>query len=154
MTRTTILTSILALVMLGGCDNNTPVQNIDQEIIALERSALDKWAQSNTGGYVNISADDVTWFDFNPGAQLRMDGIQEVRKFLEPLSGNIPPHTYDLVDPKVQVYGSTAVLTFHWKASMADGTPLGGWKATSVYTLKDDNWRQVHAHWSVVQSVE
>lgn len=152
MTRTAILAVILALVILGGCDSNTPRQNADQEIIALERSALDKWAQSNTSGFIDISADDVTWFDFNPGAQLRIEGIEAVRSYMAPLTGQIPPHTYEIVNPKVQVYGNTAILSFHWKASMTDGTPLDEWKATSVYHWKDGKWRQVHSHWSVVQA--
>jgi ketosteroid isomerase-like protein len=152
MSRTTILIAILALIILAGCDSNAPRQNADQEIIALERSALDKWAQSDTGGYVDISADDITWFDFTPGEQLRIDGLQAVRNYLKPFIGNIPPHTYDLVNPKVQMYGNTAVLTFHWKGSLTDGTPLDGYKVTAVYNWKDGEWRQVHAHWSVIQS--
>ena len=151
MTRTVILAAILALVILGGCDSNTPRQNADQEIIALERSALDKWAQSNTGGYIDICADDVTWFDFTPGAQLRINGIEAIRNYMAPLAGQIPPHTYEIVNPKVQVYSNTAILTFHWKGSMTDGKPLDGWKVTSVYQWKDGKWHQVHAHWSVVQ---
>ena len=152
MARTAILTAILALVILGGCNSNTPRQNADQEIIALERSALDKWAQGDTGGYIDISADEITWFDFTPGEQLRIDGLQAVRNYLKPFIGNIPPHTYDLVNPKVQIYGNTAILTFHWKGSLTDGTPLDGYKVTAVYNWKDGKWRQVHAHWSVVQS--
>ncbi len=89
MSRIAILTAILALVILVGCDSNTPRQNADQEIIALERSALDKWAQSETGGYIEISAEDITWFDFTPGEQLRVDGLQAVRNFLKPLDANI-----------------------------------------------------------------
>ena len=152
MSRTAILTAILALVILAGCNSNAPRQNADQEIMALERSALDRWAQSDTEGYIDISADDITWFDFTPGEQLRIDGLQAVRNYLKPFIGNIPPHTYDLVNPKVQMYGNTAVLTFHWKGSLTDGTPLDGYKVTAVYNWKDGQWRQVHAHWSVVQS--
>lgn len=152
MSRTRIFVAIFALIILGGCNSEISHRNADQEIIALERSALDKWAQSNTGGYIDISADDITWFDFTPGAQLRIDGIEAVRNYLAPFVGQIPPHTYEMVNPKVQVYGNTAILTFHWKATMTDGKPMDGWKTTSVYNWKDGKWRQVHAHWSVVQS--
>ncbi len=152
MSRMAILAVILASTIVGGCDSNTPRQNAEKEIIALERSALDKWAQSNTDGYIDISADEITWFDFTPGAQQRVDGLQAVRNFLGPVAKNIPPHTYTMLNPKVQVYGNTAILTFHWKASMTDGKPLDEWKATSVYNWKDGKWRQVHAHWSVVQT--
>jgi ketosteroid isomerase-like protein len=152
MTRTAILTALLALLIMGGCDPEKSLQNTDQEIISLERSALDKWAQSNTGGYIDICADDVTWFDFQPGAQPRIDGKEAVRNYMAPLSGQIPLHTYEILNPKVQVYGNTAILTFHWKASMSDGKPLDGWKTTSVYNRKYGKWRQVHAHWSPVQT--
>jgi uncharacterized protein (TIGR02246 family) len=152
MIRSAILSALLALVILGGCDSNKSIQNAEQEIIALERSALDKWAQSNTGGYIDLCADDVTWFDFQPGAQPRIDGIEAVRNYMAPIAGQIPLHTYEIVNPKVQVYGNTAILTFHWKASMSDGKPLDEWKTTSVYNRKDGKWRQVHAHWSPVQA--
>ena len=151
MTRSTILLALLASVVLAGCDSNTQHQNADQEILSLERSALDKWAQSNTGGYIDISADDVTWFDFAPGKQLRIDGLEALRTYMAPLTGLIPIHTYEIVNPKVQVYDNTAIHTFHWKAAMTDGKPLGGWKVTSVYQWKDGEWSQVHAHWSVVK---
>ncbi len=152
MTRTAILAALMVSVILGGCDSKTPHQNADQEIISLERSALDKWAQGNTGGFIDISADEVTWFDFAPGAQLRIEGIEALRTYLAPFTGQIPPHTYEIVNPKVQIYGNTAILTFHWEGTMTDGTPLDGWKVTSVYQWKEGKWYQVHAHWSVVQT--
>ena len=152
MIRTAILVTILTLIVLGGCGSDTTHQNAGEEIIALERSALDKWAQGNAHGYIDISADDVTWFDFMPGAQPRIEGLEAVRNYMAPLAGQIPPHTYDIVNPKVQVYGNTAILTFHWKASTTDGKALDGWKATSVYHWKDGKWRMVHAHWSIVQA--
>ena len=74
MSRTAILAAILPLLTLGGCESDTTHQNADKEVIALERSALDKWAQSNTDGYLEIAAEDVTWFDFTEGEQLRREG--------------------------------------------------------------------------------
>jgi len=152
MSRTAILLTILPLLVIGGCNSDTPNKNADAEIIALERSALDKWSQSNTRGYVDICADDVTWFDFTPGKQLRIEGIEAIRNFMELMGKQIPPHKYDLANPKVQLYGNTAILTFHWNASTPDGQPLPSWKATSVYNWKDGKWRMVHGHWSVVQA--
>ena len=152
MSRTAILVTILPLLVLGGCNSDTTHQNADKEIIALERSALDKWSQGNARGYIDIGADDVTLFDFAPGAQLRMEGIEAFRNYMAPLAEQIPPHTYDIVNPKVQVYGNTAILTFHWKASTTDGKALEGWKATSVYHWKNGKWRMVHTHWSIVQA--
>jgi len=72
--------------------------------------------------------------------------------YLEPFEGQIPLHTYSIENPKVQVYGNAAILTFHYSGTMTDGTPMPKWKATSVYFWKDGEWRMVHAHWSLVQS--
>ena len=152
MSRTAILLTTLQLLVIGGCNSNTPNKNADEEIIALERSALEKWSQSNTRGYVDISADDVTWFDFTPGKQLRIDGIEEFRNFVEPMGKEIPPHKYALANPKVQLYGNTAILTYHWNASTPDGQPIPSWKATSVYNWKDGKWSMVHCHYSIVQA--
>jgi uncharacterized protein (TIGR02246 family) len=126
-------------------------QSVDQEIIALERIALDKWSQGSSHGYMDIAADDVTLFDFEPGAQLRMEGLEAFRNYMSPIAEQVPPHTYDIVNPKVQVYDDTAILTYHWNACMTDGKPLPSWKATSVYHWKDGRWRMVHTHWSTVQ---
>ncbi|MBN1566288.1 MAG: nuclear transport factor 2 family protein [Acidobacteria bacterium] len=153
MLRTAILAAILALLALSGCESNAPGTNADQEVIALERSALDKWAQANPNGYIDIGADDVTWYDFNPGSQLRIDGLEAVRRLLEPLAQEIPHHTYELADPKVQIYGSTAILTFHWIGTTTEGQALPKWKVTSVYSRNNGKWRMVHAHWSNVQGV-
>jgi uncharacterized protein (TIGR02246 family) len=151
MSRTAILLAILTLMALGGCNSDTTHQNADKEIIALERSALDKWSQGNTHGFIDIGADDVTWFDFMPGEQPRIEGLEAVRSYMAHVAGQIPPHAYELVNPKVQVYGNTAILAFHWKASTTDGKALEGWKATSVYHWNDGRWSMVHAHWSMVQ---
>lgn len=151
MSRTAILGIILTLIVLGGCDSDTTHQSASDEIIALERSALDKWSQGNTHGYIDIGAEDVTWFDFKPGAQPRIEGLDSVRNYIASFAGQIPLHTYDLVNPKVQVYGNTAILTFHWKASTTDGKALEGWKVTSVYHRENGKWSMVHAHWSIVQ---
>lgn len=151
MVRTPVVAAIVALVVLGGCGAKVARQNAAQEVIALERSALDQWSQANPLRYVDIGAEEVTWFDFNPGPQRRVEGLEAVRNFLAPLAQQIPPHTYELVDPKVQVYGDTAILTFHWRGTTTDGQPLGIWKTTSVYRWEDGKWRMVHAHWSPVQ---
>lgn len=153
MSRTACLAAILTPLVLGGCGSNAPRQNAEKDVVALERSALDKWAEANTHGYVEIGAEDVTWFDFNPGPQLRVEGVEALRRLLAPLDAQIPRHTYELVDPKVQIYENTAILTFHWRGTTRDGQPLPTWKVTSVYHRTGGRWRMVHAHWSVVQAV-
>lgn len=121
------------------------------EVVALERSALDKWSQCDTSGYIDISAEDVTWFDFSPGKQLRIDGLEALCNYMMPLGAQVPAHTYEMLNPKVQVYGNVAILTFQWSGSTKDGDSLPKWKVTSIYCMEKGQWRMVHAHWSIVQ---
>jgi ketosteroid isomerase-like protein len=121
-----------------------------QAILAQERKALDQWAQGNPLGYLDVDASDVTYFD-DIAAHTRIDGIEAMRNYFTSLAGQIPAHRYELVDPKVQLYGEVGVLTFRYQPYLIDGSPEGCWKATSVYRLTDGQWRIVHAHWSTVK---
>src|SRR5262245_16215742 len=121
-----------------------------QAILAQEKHALDQWSQGNAPGYLDVDAQDVTYFD-DIGAQTRLDGIEEMQTYLTALKGKVPPHHYEIDDSKVQLYGDVGVLTLHYKASSLDGKPLMTWKATSVYRKMPSGWRIVHAHWSMVK---
>jgi len=125
-------------------------ENDERAILGQECRALDQWASGNPLGYVDIDADDVTYFD-DIGAHSRIDGLDTLRTYLAGLIGKIPPHKYELVDPRVQVYGDVAILTLRYQPSDTDGNPLTAWKATSVYRRSATDWRIVHAHWSTVK---
>lgn len=126
-------------------------KNDEQAILDQERRALDQWASGNPLGYVDIDAEDVTYFD-DIGAHSRIDGLDRLRMmYFAGLIGKIPPHRYELVDPRVQIYGDVAVLTLRYLPRDADGRPLTAWKATSVYRRGTADWRIVHAHWSTVK---
>ena len=122
----------------------------EQAILDQERRALDQWASGNPLGYVDIDADDVTYFD-DIGAHRRIDGLDRLRTYLGGLIGKIPPHRYELVDPRVQIYGDVAILTLRYQPLDTGGKPLTAWKATSVYRRSATDWRIVHAHWSTVK---
>lgn len=124
-------------------------ENVEQAIIAKERQALDLWAQGDPLGFSVNFAEDATYFD-DIGAHTRLDSLEEIRNYLTSLVGEIPPHTYEIVDPKVQVYGDIAIATLRYHSSI-DGEPGPPWKATDVYRLINGEWHIVHAHWSLVK---
>ena len=127
------------------------IENPESAILDQERRALDRWSQGDPLGYVDGGADDITYFD-DIGAHRRVDGIDAVREYLASLEGEIPPHEYEMLDPKVQIYGDTGILTMRYQATMADGQPGPPWKATSVYRRTAGEWRMVHANWSLVKA--
>ena len=122
----------------------------DQTILAQERRALDRWAQGEPLEYFDRWAEDITYFD-DIGAHRRIDGIAAMRNYAASFEGKVPPHRYELVDPKVQVYGDIGIVTLRYEPFGTDGAPLQRWKATLVYRRTDGEWRVVHAHWSMVK---
>ena len=137
------------------CDSKqTPAthENVEETIMNLEREALDQWSQGNPAGYPMHASDDVTYID-DIGAQNRIVGKEALDAYAMELGENVPPHSYEMVDPLVQVYGDVAILTFqyHSKIDTLSGTP---WKATSVYHFNDSTWQMVHANWSLVKEPE
>jgi ketosteroid isomerase-like protein len=125
-----------------------PATDARDQIISCEKGLLDKWADGNVLGYTDAMAADGTYFD-DIGASERLRGREAIRAYAEALSGQIPPHRYEMVDPVVQMIGDVGVLTFRYHPSSRDGTPLTPWRATTVYRREGAGWSQVHAHWSI-----
>ncbi len=121
-----------------------------QAILAQELKALDHWAQGNPLGYLDVDASDVTYFD-DIAAQTRIDGLEAMRNYFTSLVGQIPVHRYEIIDPKVQLYGDVGILTFRYQAFAPDGQHHAPRKATSVNRLTDGERPIVHANWSTVK---
>lgn len=119
----------------------------EQAILAQAHNDLDCWSQGDVEGYGQSAADDVTFFNNTP-ANGRIDGIQAFRKFLASLKGQIPQHTYEIVHPKVQVYGNIGIFTLQYHAFLPDGEAIAKARGTCVYRLEGDAWEMVHTHWS------
>ena len=140
----------LLLIITSCCEKqNAPEQqNIEQTILTLEKNALDRWSNADQIGFSDNFAEDATLFDFVE-AHVRINGIENLKKYFASFQGKVPIHKYELINPKVQVYGDMAILSFWWKIEDEIGEP--SWKATSVYRLHNDTWKIVHAHWSEVK---
>ncbi len=125
-------------------------EEAEKAVIEKETQSLDNWSAGNPAGFSVNAAEDITYFD-DIGASTRLDGLEECKQYLTSLEGMIPPHNYEMLDTKVQSYGNVAILTFHYQASDTAGNKGTPWKATSVYNLRDGEWKMVHAHWSLVK---
>ncbi len=121
--------------------------NISKTIIALEKGALEKWNQGNPSGYLDISADDVTYFD--PFTEQRLDGIEKLKQYYEPIKGQIVSK-YDMLNPKVTTTNDMAVLTFNLHSY--EGNKVIKWNCTEVYRLEPNGqWKIVQTHWSFIK---
>ncbi len=123
------------------------------EIMAMARAqwAADMAGQPAAQQMASI-ADDYT--EFNADYPTRIDGKAMALRMTE-----IAPDTKtvfaDMQNPKVQVYGDTAILTYNYAGMTrgADGKikPATA-KSTRVYARTSGHWMMVHANFAPVQA--
>lgn len=122
------------------------MKNEEHEVIKMERAALDRWGRGDPSGFLEISADDVVYFD--PFHKRRVDGLAALTTEYEGCRGKVIVDSYTLINPKVQLCGdSVAVLTFNHEG--ISGGQKQCWNCTEVYCKTPAGWRIVQTHWSL-----
>lgn len=109
---------------------------------------MDLWAQGNPSGFLEITDPDVTYFD--PFVEKRLDGLAALRSLYESFRGTFHIDRWDLIDPKVQVAGDAAVLTYNFESHGSDGWKY--WNTTEVYRKVAGSWRIIHTHWALAST--
>jgi ketosteroid isomerase-like protein len=127
-----------------------------EQIVKLERAALDRWVRLDPQGYLDLYSPEITYFD--PQREKRIDGLEAMKTLLGPIKNMKPPFTnprYDMIAPRLQVHGDTALLTFNL---VSYGTPAGGkeiivarWNSSELYARVSGVWKIVHSHWSLTK---
>jgi ketosteroid isomerase-like protein len=141
--KSTLLTLIS---LLPACGAAAPDTFKPEEIIALERTALDRWSLGDPQLFIELDAPEVTYFD--PFQKQRVDGIEAMKRLMASIKGTFTIPRYELLNPTVQRHGEVAVLTFNLVNYLADGKVMNRWNATEVYSRIDGKWRIIHSHWS------
>ncbi len=130
--------------------NDSTADDVPAKIIKLERAALDRWGKGNPSGFLEICAPDVVYFD--PNLERRIDGLEALSRYYEPIRGKIFVERFELLNPLVQVAGDAAVLTFNYVSYGPDGKQ-SPWNCTEVYRRSDGKWLIVQTHWSYTKAV-
>ena len=122
------------------------------ELMALERAAMERWRKGDPWGFTEISAPGVTYFD--TGTPNRLDGLEALKAEYAKREGKIRYDIMEFIDPKVQVHGDTAVLSYRYfstcvnpDGSVASRTP---WNCTEVFFKTGGKWKIIHTHWSFI----
>ncbi len=123
-------------------------QGVMATILGMERAALDRWGKGDPSGFLEISAPDVVYFD--PFQLCRMDGIDALRRYYDGIRGQVQIDRDQIINPKVQVIGDAAVLTFNFVSWSGD--EQNRWNCTEVYARREDQWRIIQTHWSFTKA--
>lgn len=119
-------------------------------IIAMERAALDRWGKGDPSGYLEISAPEVVYFD--PFLERCLDGLEALTRYYKALRGQVRIDRDEIINPKVQVCGEVAVLTFNY-VSYTGETQMR-WNCSEVYQHQNGHWRIIQTHWSITQPLK
>lgn len=132
------------------------IDSVLEELVAIERSALDRWIRLDPSGYVGLFAPEVTYFD--PTTDTRVNGLEAMQIRLAPIKDLKLPFTdprYEMLDPMVQRHGDVAILTFnlvnYGKPGTGEETVVARWNSTEVYSRIEGKWRIIHSHWSYIK---
>ncbi len=141
----------LISVSLGYAAGEKPRdEDVAKAIIAREKASAEAWQRKDKNFFVNFLSDDATYFgvmspylEINPKENFlpKFEQHAEQFKLLD----------FQMYNPRVQLYGDTAILTYNsmTTANFA-GRPMNySAKMTSVYVRQGDTWRVVHGHESM-----
>jgi hypothetical protein len=144
----TITNSLISVAMILFCllaCQSVKNPHAEDMIIAKEKAALDRWKTGDTFGFIDIAADEITYFD--PGLEKRCTGKKEFHDHLSSFNGSFSFPDYELLNPQVQLHGDIGILTFNFVGTSNDGKK-DLWNTTEVYQLIDSDWKMISSHWS------
>jgi ketosteroid isomerase-like protein len=151
MKTTHTLAVLLGALLLFGQANAGDDPKVAAEVMALARA---QWAAESAGkGMAEQSAstaDDYT--EFNPDYPVRIDGKALANRLTEAADGDGSRSLVgEMANPKVQVYGDTAILTYNFVGVRKDKdgkTAPNIAKSTRVYSKIGGKWMLVHANFA------
>lgn len=128
----------------------TDMTNIGREVLRAEQTTWERFQNRNIDGMLEMIDPDFTAFSGSMPLRLDTKKAEEdhIRTFIEKLDGQILD--YKIMEPRVQVFGQAAVLTYHFSVTVmlkGEKQALSG-KNTSVWVRRDKGWRQIHYHYA------
>lgn len=124
-----------------------------QHIVNLEKEALDLWFNGQTSGYSRLwSRESFTYFD--GVITKRIDSHQQIEEVLKTIEGKLfAPEGYRFENPRVQLFGDTAILTFqlYARTTLIDMQ----YNCIEVYHKEaSGEWHVVHSTWSFIRPMD
>jgi ketosteroid isomerase-like protein len=153
----TLVSAVLATTLLtfmgpaGAADD----PKVAAEVMALARA---QWAAEIAGKSVAEQSVDTAedYTEFNPDFPTRLEGKALGNRLVEAQSSDGSKSlAADMVNPKVQVYGDTAILTYNFVGVTRDKdgkTSPSAAKSTRVYAKTGGEWLLVHANFAPAAS--
>ena len=122
---------------------------IEAKIVALEKRALELWNNGNPDGFLELSADDVIYFD--PVFETKFEGKKALEEYYDGFRGKNKIDSYEMIEPVVLLAAGSAVLAYDYEARREGN--VYRMHCTEVYRPDPaGRWKIIHTHWSFVLS--
>ena len=122
-------------------------QAVLNQLIAREKASFEAWQRKDKAFWSDFLADEATFFSSQSpylDTEPKVNFLPKFEQYVEMFKLN----DVQMYNPRVQVYGDTAILTYN-SAVTANfgGQPLNyTGKVTTVYVKQGNTWRVVHSH--------
>lgn len=131
-------------------EKETWKENITEKIISLEKQAMELWNKGNPDGFLELSDEDVIYFD--PSLKQKLEGMEQLRTYYEGIRGLVNVDWYEMIRPVVQATDNMAVLAYNHNCT--ESGKLHKWYCTEVYRRTPENeWKIIQTHWSHPESL-
>jgi ketosteroid isomerase-like protein len=141
----------LMMIIVFGCSHNNN-EKTEKIIVAKEKMILDEWGKGHTMIFSDNSSDEITYFD--PSLEKRLDGKTEFIELLKPIENTFTIIKYEMLNPKVQVHGDIAILSYNlvdYSKNQYGDEQKSLWNTTEVYKRLKNDWKIIHSHWSLTK---
>ena len=125
-------------------------EDVARAVIAREKASVEAWQRKDKAFYADFLADDATFFGpMNP--YLETAPKENFLPKFEQYAEMFKTLDFQMYNPRVQVYGDTAILTYNSSSTVNVGGRVMNYtgKVTSVYVRQGNTWRVVHSHESM-----
>ena len=149
-----LFAAVWGVSVISGYAATEPQQSRNEEIaraiIAREKASAEAWQRKDKAFFADFFADDMTYFGaMNPYLETepKVNFLPKFEQYVE-MFKILDTQMYN---PRVQVYGDTAILTYNSSSmvNMGGRTMSYTGKFTAVYVKQGNTWRVVHTHESM-----
>ena len=144
-----LFTAVLGIGILAtrSASADPSQEAIANQIIAREKASVEAWRKKDKAFFADFIADDGTYFAPN-NPYLETDPKENFLPKFEQMTEMFKYVDFQMYNPRVQVYGDTAILTYNTSVVLNIGgqTVNTTGKMTSVYVKQGNTWRVVHGH--------
>lgn len=123
------------------------MDTIQQELLQITRRMLEAIHSGDAVTYAKLTSPDLSCFE--DVCDYRIDGLEFHLALIRQMAHSpaLKPSRFDILTPRVQVYGNTGIVTYTRLMTYDDGKPRWTtFNETRVFVLMEDQWKMVHFH--------